>query len=657
MYTSDVSIQTISSVSAEFFPQDSRILVEVPFFEDLSKRGRAFLAAVAGAKPNTCLELQPGIYPAVNAARNVFIRAAIPGTVAFVAKPGQAVVATSARCVLLQGISLQPAPGESTAVTVRSGCLILVDCDVQGSMTTGKSGNRLYLAKCRTTSPGVGLQVAAGSLAVIETSAFLNCAIGIIGDEGSRLIARHSRFHGCGRTGSTSSGTAIRALKASVELSGCRFVDNRKGVKLESCPEATLTACLFDSNGLGGVIALWGNPPKLNAVQFWGLQPGGPEHVLLTGVEAEVWNCTFNDASLNAGIVPETNVLPESAGPLERQLHQLKRIDVSREIKTGLERVLRNAQSAFQYIEQGLPMPVQLFHCVFEGEPHLGQHRVAALLANSLKELGFLSTNKIVEVPMDTVVLHRHTLEDIARDAEGGILFLHVSRVLNRREAHGFYTKTRELLEAFIEAAGKSSVLIFSGDGETVRPVLKKSSLAETFGRQVVTFSSYAPGELMHVFITFCESHKILLTPRALEKLLITFYMLDDRRDKRFITSADIRNLFEASEKRHRQRCSDQNDFNQPMDEYDLHLPLQQTVNRVMAAQPELVAICPNCGTQSPWLPGPTEAISRCPECGHGWEPGWGVWKESTYFRRLSQREEMGGGLEDSRPVVPRFKS
>ena len=592
---SDDSIQTISSVTAEFFPQHDRKVVEVPFYDDATKRGRAFLDAVAGAKGNICLELQAGTYPAFSTKRNVFIRAAIPGTVEIIASPGQPALLAAAPCVRLQGISLCPAAGDGLAVAVRSGSLILKDCEIRGTVVTGAK-SRLYLATCRVLSPGVGLHVGSGSTASVETSAFLNCSTGAAAEEGSRLSLRHARFHGCGRNDPASPGAAVRATKASLKCSGCRFVDNEKGVELVHCKEASLTACLFDSNTLGAVIAHEGKPPKMYAVQFWGTPPGVAAQVQLPEGEADMPHCIFNEASLQAGIVSEADILPESAGPLESHLLQLKKIAVSREIKGGLEAILRNAQSAFQWIEQGLPIPLQLFHCVFEGEPHLGQHRVAALLANSLKELGFLSTSELVEVSIDDVLLRKQSVEDIVRKASGGAILLHVSRVLNTREAHSIYTRTREILEAFIAAAGNSSILSLCGERDSIRPVLKKSALAEALGEQIVPFAAYTPGELLHVFTTLCENHGILLTPRAIEKLLITFYMLDDRRDRRFTTSASVRSLFEASEKQHRQRCAEQHDSTQPMDEGDLHLPFEQIANRIMAAQPALIAICPQCG-------------------------------------------------------------
>ena len=449
----------------------------------------------------------------------------------------------------------------------------------------------------------------------------------------------------------------MRALKAVVECVGCRFVDNQKGVELDHCTGATLSTCLFDSNALGSVLALGGEPPQLHAVQFWGRPPGGPEHLQLSEVEAVIRFCTFNDVSLHVGIAPETEIIPASAGSLERHLRQLKKIAVSQEIKSGLESILRNAQSALQRIERGLPIPLQLFHCVFEGEPHLGQYRVGTLLANSLKELGFLSTNKLVEVEMDDVLLHKRSIGEIAREAKGGALLIQVSRFRNKREAHAFYSKTREILEALIAASGNSSIIILCGEREAIRPILKKSALAEALGQQVVRFAPYAPGELLQVFATLCEDHQIPLTPRAIEKLLLTFYMLDDRRDKRFIRTGAIRSLFETSEKQHRKRCADENDYKLPMDEADLNLPLEQNVDLVLSCQPALVTVCPKCNAQLPWLPGTSTAVSHCPDCGHAWEPGWGIWKESSFFRRILQKEESDDGLEDIRPIIPRFKS
>ena len=641
---SDVALKTLARATAQFFPQDERKVIEVAFFDDALRRDKAFLAAVAGARANDCLELQPGTYPAFKTKRNVYIRAAIPGTVAIIAKPGQATVESAASCVVLEGLSLQPAPGEAVAVEVRSGSMILKDCDINGAVDAVGVGTSVYLAKCRVSSSGVGVRVTAGSTAAIETSAFLSCGVGVIAEEGTQLVIRHSRFHGCGRNDPTAPGAAVRAVQALVEFSGCRFVNNEKGIELHGCKEVALTACQFDGNTLGSVIATGGSQIKMFAVQFWGKPPEEADHVVLVEAEAEMSCCTVSDISLLEGIVRETSSTTAGTEPLERYLQQLKKLAVSQEIKDGMGAILRNAQSAFEGIEQGLPvslqLSLQLFHCVFEGGPHLGQRRVAGILANSLKELGFLSTNELVEVAIEDIVLLRRTVEGVAHEANGKAILLHVAGLPNKREAHAFYMKIREVIEAFLQAAGNSSLLILCGERESIRPVLKAPGLAEALGQHVVPFAPYAPGELMRVFSVFCDDHEILLTPRAIEKLLITFYMLDDRRDNRFTTSVNIRNLFEASEQRHRKRCAEQNNYRLPMDEDDLHLPLEQPVNRVLSAQPALVAICPNCQRQSPWFPGAWEEAFYCPNCGHSWHSAWGIWKDSTFLRHLLQRED-----------------
>lgn len=653
---SAAAVQTLSSIADEFFPTEKLTVLEVPFFEDALRRGKAFQAAVAGAKPGTCLALQPGTYPPLIVRRSVYVRADIPGTVEIIAEKGQPALVSAAPCVRLQGVSLIPALGDDTAAVVHSGCLILEESEIEGTVATLNSAAKLYLTKCRIQAKGAGLQAAAGSAVFVDSSAFVSCSPGAVALENSRLEISHSRFLGCGRGAAHPADAAVRAVKASLVCSGCRLVSNEKGVVLDHCKEASLTACLFDSNAQGSVIVHGDNPPKLHGLQFRGPRAGGTEHVILNGADAEMPFCTFSDDSLLSGIVPESVALSSSANPLERALMQLKKIAVSREIKGGLEAIFRNAESALQRVERGLPVPSQLFHCVFEGETHLGQHRVGALLANFLNEVGFLSTNKLSEVFMEDLLLHKKSIEEVASESRGGALLIQVTRFENKRDAHSFYAKAREILESLIAASGNSSLLILCGERSLIRPILKQSALAEALGKQAVRFAPYVPGELLQVFTMLCEDHEIRVTPRAIEKLLLTFYMLDDRRDKRFAKSDGVRSLFETSEKQHRQRCAIRSDYTLPLDEEDLKLPLKQNADFVAASQPALITLCPKCGAEIPWLPGTSEAVSHCPDCGHAWEPGWGIWKESTFFRRLTQKEEGNGNLDAIRPASRRFK-
>lgn len=630
------TFQPITRITEEFFPPNRMDVVELPSSENPHEQAQIFVEQVRTAKHMTCLIVPPGTYPAIRVRRNIFIRAATPGTVEIIGENGMPALSTDTSCVRMEGIHLRTAnPDEFPTISIISGRIILEGCAVSGSISSQRPRIAVYLRGCLIHSNGIGLQLSANSDAQVETSAFVKCEKGIVADESSHLTVLHTRFQECGRGRLQTSGVAVFATKSSLFFSGCRFIKNEKAVELVECPKTEFIACVFDGNTSGSITATRGATLDLHSLQFFGKDPAGPEHLVLTGVEADMQFCSFKNQPFQSQDLDFFKRTPETI-PLqgvERLRTRLQASGAVEAAKTGLEEIFRNALTALQKKEQGLPLPLQSFHCVFEGKPHLGQQKAAAVLASGLQDLGFLSINKVINVEMANL-LSMPSLQDVARDAKGGVLMLHVSPLAKTREVHAVYNRMREILSDLLKLCGNSSLLILCGEREFVRPILRNSPEMEALSNQLVQFSPYSPAESARIFQELCDTHKIRLTPRAMEKILLLFYMLDDRKDTRFSNFEGINNLFRASEKQHRTHCEAERNYKLPMDEMDLKIPLEKNMEPFLSTQPAFASFCPRCQNEFPWQPEAQGRVVHCPFCEKEWELNWGIWKESSFLQR-----------------------
>jgi len=311
-----------------------------------------------------------------------------------------------------------------------------------------------------------------------------------------------------------------------------------------------------------------------------------------------------------------------------------------RESKAIMETILHQAHAAIQRREMGLPVPPLHFHCIFEGPVGSGRGQAAELLARALKGLGLLSgTGEVIEARMDDLLTGSVSPESVIESASGGVLMLHATEQLDRRDARYSFARIRDFLRQMLEACGEQTLLIFSGPREAVRPVLVNSRETEEMFRATLHFSFPSPPEVAEMFAEQAAAMNIRLTTKARIKILLALHMMHDRRDRRFLNAGGVAKLLDAAQKRYYERCSRERNFELPMEAGDLDVPVEKLTEALLRAQPAFVNICPECGAEIPWLPGLGPDLA-CVQCGSQWSPGWGVWLASSFYRSLTSDEE-----------------
>lgn len=617
--------------------------------EDGSTPERAFLAAARKAHRDDCLIVPPGNYLMPQFSRSLAIRAARPGTVQFHGPAkGSAMIVRDDICLWLSGIEIVPADGELALEQTR-GCVIFSGCHIPGGLqVTGKESS-LYLENCRLDRSETGLLLSGGAKAEVSGTTVIGCPVGISAGKETSLSLLYSRIEGAFRDEAENPGAGLHAEGAQVYCAGVIFTENQLGAHFVDCKGIEMLFCQFERQALGGLMMQGGGPLHLHSCIFAEQASNDYAHVTLETVTASVDFClmdssTARDVQSEGGNVTRRSEARQKDDAhhdvLSSLLEEIHEVIGMSESKSVMETLLHQAHAAIERRTRGLPVPPFKFHCIFEGEEGSGRRQAAALLSRALGKLGILSSEgKVVEATMEDLLLGGLALSQAVQAARGGILVLHSPVQIDRRDSRLSYSRARETLQAALSACGEETILIFTGSRDSIRPILRSSAETEDLFRATLHFSLASPPELAEIFATLAGELHIPLTTKAKMKILLALHMLDDRRDRRFLNTAGVAKLLDASQKRYFERCSRERSFELPLEAGDIDVPVEKNADARLLSQPVFVTICPKCESENPWIPAQPPR-TRCANCDHAWETGWGIWKESSYYRRIHQEEE-----------------
>ena len=617
--------------------------------DDGSTPEKAFLTAARKAHRDDCIIIPPGNYPSPVVTRSLSIRALRPGTVQFYGPAkGPALAVRDDVCLWLTGIEIIPSDGEK-ALEQSRGCVILSGCHVSGGVRVTGKDSSLFIDNCRLDHSDIGLLLTQGAKGEVCGSTVSGCQVGISAEKETSLNIFYSRIEGAFSSEPENPGAGLHAEGAQIYCGGVLFIENQLGAHFVDCKGVEMLFCQFERQGLGGLMMHGGGPLHLHSSVFAGQAAGDYAHVTLENVAAAVDFCQM-DASTPQEVQATGGNVTRRAEPRSKEaphndvlaalLEEIHEVIGMSESKSVMETLLHQAHAAIQRRTRGLPVPPFKFHCIFEGEEGSGRRQAAALLARALGKLGILSSEgKVVEATMEDLLLGGLALPQAVESARGGILVLHSPVQIDRRDSRLSYSRARETLQAALSACGEDTILIFTGSRDSIRPILRSSAETEDLFRATLHFTLASPPELAEIFATLAEELHISLTTKAKMKILLALHMLDDRRDRRFLNTAGVAKLLDASQKRYFERCSRERSFDLPLEAGDIDVPVEKNADARLLSQPVFITICPKCESENPWIPGQPPR-TRCANCDHAWETGWGIWKESSYYRRLKQQEE-----------------
>ena len=639
----------LPDVLEKLYPPSRVRDVVIPEPEDGSTPEHAYQIAVRKAHREDCIILPPGNYPAPKISKNLAIRAARPGTVRLHGPAkSPAILVDEDVSLWLTGIEIVPGDGDSLAMVQTRGCVILSNCDIPGGIHSSGNDTAIYLENSRLERAEAGLILSRGARGELTGTTVSGCKVGISAEGTSGLSIFHSRIEGAFRGEAGNPGAGLHAQDTQIYCAGTLFIGNQLGAHFIDCKEVEMLFCEFEKQIMGGLMMKGGGPLHLHGCVFAEQSLKDYAHVTLDQVIAAVDFCSMDDSAGLDVQCMQGHLTQRSETPQEKdshgdvlsavlaEIHQVIGMSAS---KSVMETLLHQAHAAIQRRKRGLPVPPLKFHCIFEGEEGSGRRQAATLLSKSLGTLGILSSGgRVVEATMENLLSGGDAVSQAVQSARGGVLFLHSPALVERHGSRLSSTKAREVLSSVLAECGEDTILIFSGSRDSVRPVLRSLAETEELFRATLHFSVPSPPELAEMFSTLAADLHIRLTTKARMKILLALHMLDDRRDRRFLSTAGIVKLLDAAQKRYFERCSRERNFDLPLEPGDIDVPVEKSADAILQGQPVFVTICPKCESENPWIPGQPHH-ARCANCEHSWETGWGIWKPSSYYRRLKQEE------------------
>lgn len=325
---------------------------------------------------------------------------------------------------------------------------------------------------------------------------------------------------------------------------------------------------------------------------------------------------------------PAATESPEAETTIEGVLAHLKKFVAQESVRNDLEHILRLAHGSQLRKLKGLPVPEQNFHGIFMGPAGTGQLAAASALAHGLHAFGILNSSKIMEIsleeesgasPVGTAIREAGVVFLLAGEASGSAAHINAAQKIITE----FVTSSRD-------------VIILAGERDTLRTLLRANPVLDHAFRKTFYFSSYGPVELATQFARLCESDRIPLNAEAARYILLALHLFCERKDKRRANTKGIEILYEASRRRYLERCSLANRVDLELEVRDLDIPQDKTLRTAIERCPAFVTLCPACLKENPWLSG-LESQCVCLHCDALYTASWGIWKDSSTYRRMQE--------------------
>ncbi|MFG2501012.1 right-handed parallel beta-helix repeat-containing protein [Streptomyces sp. NPDC048441] len=429
----------------------------------------------------------------------------------------------------------------NTAVSVSDGATAqLDDCRIRDAATGAwfrDHGSGGTLANCTVEGVQTGVIVTKGADPTIE-----RCTVTSPAEAGFYVSAGgRGSLHGCRVTDSGGYGFHV--------IDGCR---------------TTLKKCRTERCARGGFEFAEDGPLVEDCTSD---ETGGARTTATTAQDHAPQTATQSMGLL--GAIPgqrTTEQAPEKDTPDEPSRSSK---DVLGELDTlvGLDSVKREVRALTDMIEvgrrrqlAGLKAASIRRHLVFTGSPGTGKTTVARLYGEILASLGVLKSGHLVEVSrVDLVGEHIgstaiRTQEAFDR-ARGGVLFIDEAYALSPEDSgRDFGREAIDTLVKLMEDHREAVVVIVAGyTAEMKRFLSVNPGVASRFSR-TITFSDYAPEELLRIVEQQADDHEYSLDTGTGEALLKYFTALP--KGPAFGNGRTARQTFEAMVERHAGRVA-----------------------------------------------------------------------------------------------------
>ncbi len=256
---------------------------------------------------------------------------------------------------------------------------------------------------------------------------------------------------------------------------------------------------------------------------FKGKNPNGNGRLVRNAVEVAISNQAVR-------IVKENELDYETLKLVDFELEQKAEFDLEGSLSKiiGLENVkqfLRNQYHILKAQEKRKAMGItadvtQSLNMIFLGNPGTGKTTVARVVAQMLRDMGFLRTGQLVEVSRAELVAEyvgqtAQKTTDVFNTALGGILFIDEAYSLSKGGDSDFGKEAIDTLIKLMEDHRGEIIVILAGYNKEMGDFLKANSGLESRFPLKLDFPDYSPEELLDIFDGMIASRGFKITDEA----------------------------------------------------------------------------------------------------------------------------------------------
>jgi SpoVK/Ycf46/Vps4 family AAA+-type ATPase len=259
--------------------------------------------------------------------------------------------------------------------------------------------------------------------------------------------------------------------------------------------------------------------------------------------------------------IPQENIKRKTPEEILQALDSLIGMD---KLKVEIKKLSETIKVQKQLESTGIKGSKVSIHIVFTGNPGTGKTTVARKLGELFKAIGYLPTEKVIEVDRSKLVGQyvgstAPLVQGACDQARGGILFIDEAYTLagteeGLKDSYG-QEAIDTLLKRMEDDRGNFVVIAAGYKNEMDRFINSNPGLKSRF-TNFFHLEDYKPAELLEIFKIIAKSSGRNLEEGAIKKLEIVMKETFEKRDKTFANGRTVRNLFENTLKEQASRLS-----------------------------------------------------------------------------------------------------
>jgi len=234
------------------------------------------------------------------------------------------------------------------------------------------------------------------------------------------------------------------------------------------------------------------------------------------------------------------------------------------EVKAEIVKLARTINIQKQLEAKGIANTKVAIHIVFTGNPGTGKTTIARKLGKLFKAIGYLPTDKVIEVDRGKLVGQyvgqtAPLVLRICDEARGGILFIDEAYTLTGVEeglSDSFGQEAIDTLLKRMEDDRGNMVVIAAGYKNEMARFIKSNPGLQSRFTNYINLEDYSPNELLQIFQLNVNTSGRKLEKEALSQLELIFKEIYEKRDKTFANGRTVRKLFEDTLKEQATRLS-----------------------------------------------------------------------------------------------------